>query len=405
MRHALQGGAPELAATIFEEMGGARLWLREGMTRLNAALALLEPYELREFPRIAIARSLSYAKSGDMRRAREALALARDVSRGFREDRAGGDSKALLIDGHYIDLLLTEYGCAPTADALADDTWETVLEYVREDPALHAYVMTWRCLINVQSGHFDEAISYGRKALHDFELSRSRYGELFIYLHFGMVELARGRTGRALEEYARAARIQRSEVPGDAGVRAICHIAMGEAYWERGDAGNARKYLREVVKRVRHAEAWFDLYMAAYSCAAQYLLHEHGFDDARAYLDAAHEHAEIQGLERLEHFLDAVHLLLLCDAGREDEALRHAGRRAQTLGPESLPDPELTWREQEIFALARARAALLDGRDDLAKRQVESLEDAGKATGNVRLSLQAGVQRALVAMHRGDRAG
>src|SRR5690606_7183648 len=182
MRHALEGGAPELAASLFEQMGAARLWLREGMSRLNAALALLEPYALDGLPRVGIARSLSFAKSGDMRRAREALTRARDASRGFREDRPGGDPRAVLIEGRYIGLLLTEYGCAPTADALADDTWEIVLEYVRGDPVLHAYIMTWRCLINVQSGHFEDAIRYGRKALHDFEHSGSRYGVLFIHL-------------------------------------------------------------------------------------------------------------------------------------------------------------------------------------------------------------------------------
>ncbi len=405
MRHALEGGAPELAATIFEEMGAARLWLREGMGRLNAALALLEPYALDGFPRIAIARSLSFAKSGDMRRAREALTRARDASRGFTEDRPGGDSRAVLIEGHYIDLLLTEYGCAPTADALADDTWESVLEYVRGDPVLHAYIMTWRCLINVQSGHFEDAIRYGRKALHDFEHSGSRYGVLFIHLHFGMVELARGRTGRALEEYARAASIQRRDVPGDSGVRTICHIAMGEAYWERGDLGNARKYLRQVARQVRHAEAWFDLYMAAYCCGAEYLRHEHGFEEALAHLDAAREHARTQGLERLEQFLDALYLRLLCDEGRDREARAFLERHADLLDPERLPDPQLTWRELEMFTLARTRAALLDGRDELAARQLEALALAGEATGNVRLCLQAGVERALLALGRGDREG
>ena len=403
MRHALLGGAPGRAAAIFEAMGGAQLWIREGMTRVNAALALLEPWELDEFPRIALARSLYFAKNGDIRRARAALARARDVSRGFTEDRPGGDPKALLIDGYYIDLLLTEYGCAPTADALADETWETVLEYVDKDPGLRAYVMTWRCLINVQSGHFDEAISYGRKALHDFDTTRSRYGELFIYLHFGMVELARGRTGRALEEYAKAVRIQRREVPGDTGVRTICHIAMGEAYWERGDAGNARKHLRQVVNRVQHAEAWFDLYMAAYSCAAWYLRREQGFAEALAHLDAAQEHAKVQGLERLEHFLAALRLLLLCDEGRDAEALAHVERHAALLDPACVGGPQLTWRELEVVTLARAKAALLAGRDTLAQRQAESLEQVGQTTGNVRLRIHARIQRALVALHRGDR--
>lgn len=403
MRHALLAGAPDQAAAIFEDMGASQLWLHEGMARLSAALALLADYKLRDFPRIQVARSLQFAKNGDMKSAREALENAKTVSGGFLHDREGGDDTALLIDGHFIELLLTEYGCAPTADALADDTWDVVIDYALRDPALHAYIMTWRCLINTQSGNFARAIDYGNKALCDFDLDQSRYGELFIYLHFGMVKLARGATSDALEQYDKAVRVHREEFPGDTGVKMICNIALGEAYWERGDYVNARRYLRQVAKQVRHAEAWFDLYMAAYYCCVRLLLTESGADAAFAYLEAAREHAVTQGLGRLENFLDAIQLLLMCDAGLEQEALAHAERHRDTLDPALRYTKQLTWRELEVFTLARIRVALLSKCLDAAERQIADLAGIAEATGNVRLQIHACIQRAVLAAAHGDR--
>lgn len=402
MRHALDSGEPEFAAAIFEKMGGAQLWLREGMSRLRAALEMLAPYSLDRFPRTLVARSLAAAKDGDMIAARTALARAKEVSRGFRFDRSDGDDTALLIDGHFIELLLTEYGCAPTADALSDEAWQFILQNTRGDPALYAYIRTWQCLVHMQSGMFDAGFEYGQGALEAFHHGLSRYGELFIYLHFGMARVALGDARRALDDYLKADRISRTEFPGDTGVRKICHIALGELFWETGDTVNARKYLREIVTDVRQQETWFDLYMAAYQNIAEFLLAERGAEAALNYLQEAHRLAINQGLERLETFLVAFQLSLLHVAGLEPQAAQYAARHPDVLDPAQVPAPHLTWRELEALTLSRICAARIAGRHDLARIQIQRLLDAATETGNVRLKIQALIQQALLLARAGE---
>ncbi|MEQ8514116.1 MAG: LuxR C-terminal-related transcriptional regulator, partial [Chromatocurvus sp.] len=346
---------------IFERLGGARLWLHEGMDRIHRILAMLEPYDLAAFPRIQIARSLAYAKLGQMEKARAALQEASRSSGHFRHDRSGGDDLALLFDGYAIELLLTEYGCAPQPAALKGPDWERFLRFAEREPALLGYVQTFRCLWYTQTGHFTRAFEHGQEAIDIFRRGNSAYGELFIHLHLGMTEIGRGRVGAALEEHQRALRIVRAAFPGDRGVRRICNIALGEAYWELGDDASARRYLRNVTRHIRQPEAWFDLYMAAYQSSIEFLFVEHGIASAENFLREACEHTSRQGLARLERFLGAVFFLCLCQAGRDEDAIATGNRS----GAAALPGPEelegLTWREAEVLTLAASEAARIAG--------------------------------------------
>lgn len=389
MRYALEGRDPALAATIFEDMGAAQLWLHEGMGRLTMALSLLADHDLPGFPRIHVARSLACAKIGDMRNARRAHDRARQISGDFTRDHPGGDDMALMVDGRFIGLLLTEYGCSPRSDSLEGPEWARVLDYVRDDLHLYAFVLTWQCLFNSQVGNFEAGVGYGRASVEVFRQSGSRYGELFVYLHFGMAEMARGRLRATLDEYLKTLRIVRADFPGDAGVRRICNIALGELYWESGDSANARKYLRNVARHIRQPEAWFDLYMAAYQTSLEFLFEESGAGSAHAFLEEAREHATEQGLARLGRYLEAVYMLLLCRQGYTDEALAWLEQHRTVLGDDAAGQEQLTWREMEALVQARAHAALLCGAAGRARELLHGLADYAAARRIQRMLLHA----------------
>ena len=266
------------------------------MDRINRILALLEPYPLNAFPRVQLARSLAHAKHGQMEKARVAFEAASRASDHFRRDHEAGDALALLVDGCFIELLLTEYGCAPKPTALDGPAWERVLRFATGEPALMGYIRTLRCLWHTQTGRFSLAFEHGLAAIDIFRRGDSPYGELFIHMHLGMTELGRGRVGAALEEHQRALRIVRAVFPGDRGVRRICNIALGEAYWELGDDANARRHLRNVIRHINQPEAWFDLYMAAYQTSLEFLFTEGGTARAEQFFREASEHASRQGL-------------------------------------------------------------------------------------------------------------
>ncbi|MHA7817197.1 MAG: LuxR C-terminal-related transcriptional regulator [Pseudohaliea sp.] len=404
IHHAIAAGDPEHAARIFEQLGGARLWLHEGMDRINRILALLEPYPLRAFPRVQLARSLAHAKQGQMEKARAAFEEASRVSEHFRRDHGDGDALALLVDGCFIELLLTEYGCAPRPTALDGPAWERVLRFSEREPALMGYIRTLRCLWHTQTGRFSLAFEHGQAAIDIFRRGDSPYGELFIHMHLGMTELGRGRVGAALEEHQRALRIVRAVFPGDRGVRRICNIALGEAYWELGDDASARRYLRNVIRHINQPEAWFDLYMAAYQTSLEFLFAEGGGASADQFFREASEHASRQGLSRLERFLGAAYILCLFRVGREEEARAAANRLGAAVLPRADELEGLTWREAEVLVLAASETARAAGDLHGARAALAWGEDFAGERAVTRMQLHCLVQSACLEHGAGNEA-
>ena len=399
MRFALQGDNVPLAAEIFERMrGGPQLCFLEGMSRLRMGLDLLAGHNVDAFPRIHLARSLVYAKNGQMKKARASFDLAGALSNGFEKDRAGGDDRSLLIDRHIIELMLTEYGCAPPTEALKRDSLKSIQDNVDNDTLIYAYIMTLQCLTHMQSGSFAACIRSGRQAIRHFKKNNSKYGELFIYFHFGMAHLIRIETGRALAEYEKAHRMARTEFPGDMGLKRIGHVVLGEFFWEMGDGLQAGKHLKPVMNDVQHPEAWFDIYMAGYQTTAEYIFHDVGIDAALLFLDKAKNHAIEQELIRLERFLNAVRANLLYFAGKVDADFDYLSN-IDTL----LDDPRIrtTWREIETICLANARLAILHHDYQQAASRIDYLMNAAQKSDNKRLAIHALIQYSIIHEYTG----
>jgi ATP/maltotriose-dependent transcriptional regulator MalT len=400
MRYALQADDVHLAGEIFEKMrGGPQLWLLEGMSRLRTGLDLLANYNIDEFPRIYLARSLVYAKDGQMKNARKSFDKASLLSDGFRRDREGGDDTKLLVDRYIMESLLTEYGCSPPTDALKADALNYIQDYVTDEVSLHGYFMTLQCLVNMQGGSFDECIRYGKAAIADFREFGSRYGELFIYIHFGMAELARCDTQQTLAQYEEATKMCRMEFPGDSGLRRICDVALGEVFWEIGDVNQARKYLKHVVNGVQHPEAWFDIYMAWYQTTSEYLLYDAGIDAAMMFLDKAKEHAQIQELARLEIFLNGISASLLHFADQTDTIMDYTSDIESFF---SDPRVQITWREIEALSLAHSRLALRNKDYEIAATKIDYLLSTADKTGNTRLMIYGLIQNAIIESSRSN---
>lgn len=400
MRYAIQAQDIHLAGEIFERMrGGPQLWLLEGMSRLRTGMDLLAGHDIDGFPRIHLARGLVYAKDGQVKKARESFDKASLLSNGFAHDREGGDDTKLLIDRYILESLLTEYGCSPPTDALKADGLQFIQDNIKDEVSIHGYIMTLQCLVNMQSGQFDKCIRYGKAAIVDFREYGSRYGELFIYFHFGMSELARTNTQQALAQYEHAARMARMEFPGDNGLRRICDVALGEFYWETGDVGQARKHLKHVISGIQHPEAWFDIYMAWYQTTAEFLLYETGIDSAVMFLDKAGEHAREQELTRLEIFLDGLNASILHFSNQTATNLDYT---VDIEGFLNDPRVQTTWREIEALSLAHARVALRNKDYGIATAKVDCLLNIAGDAGNHRLMTYGLVQQAIIEAEKGN---
>ncbi len=376
MRHAVAAQQPQRAAEIFEANGGVRIWVSEGMLRLHSALDLLEKHVLAEHPRIQLARCLALAKRGQVLEATTLFERTQQASDGLTRDHADGDDTAVMVEGYVVSLLLSEYGCRPSGITQQDTRWRQVLAETDREPLLQSFLLTWQCLFNFQTGRLSEGFEFGRQAMEHMRRRNFRYGELFIHVHYGTAEVARGRLAAALQEYQQANRIIRADFAADQELRQVADIVLAEVYWESGDTASASRYVRRLSRRVRFPEAWFDLYMAAHLTVIESLDAQRGAGAATSYAQEALDLASSEGLERLQDYLHGVCFLLLTGRQKHAEARAYALRY---LPPARLDlhQPDLTWRERELRSRVRCHLALLNSEHQEALREGESLTAYG----------------------------
>ena len=392
IRAALAAQEVDLALAIFEKMGGLQLFLREGMPRLRMAIELFAGRALEDRPRIQLARSLIHAKNGEIKKANEAFLGA--VS---HIDETEQTDSALLIDRFIVEICLIEYGCSPAANALSRRSLKNIVEQTADDPEMHGCIATMQCLLHLQAGSFEQCVKYGLDAISSLASCDQLYGVSHIHFHLGMAGLAKNRPGEAQSHYEEAMKIIRTHFPGDSGLIFIGDVVAGELCWELGDGDNASKHVKRVISHPKYIEAWFDIHMAAYQTAAQYILEDSGLESALLFLQREDERAKAEDLTRLSRYLDAVKFLIHYLAGDTTSAMEYC---INTLDDPAIIDhtsPQSTWREIEILALVRIRRALLDKDMEQADRSISALLKYAGQTGNTRIFLYGMVQKIILA--------
>ncbi len=406
MRYALAANDGDYAAAILEQMGGAMLWIREGMSRLTSGLKLLDGYELKGYPRIQLARSLLFAKTGRIVDSRQAFARARVASKAFTSDRPGGDNTLLQIEGAVIKMVIAEYGCVPANRIIADEAFSFVLQHAGNDPLLLGYIKTLQCLTSLQYGEFDDCLEYGAEAIARYLGLNSLYGELYIYFYFGMAALARLETDTALIHYNKATQMTHSAFPGDTGLKLLGNAVLAEFYWERGDTVKTKKYIRHVIKNICDMEAYFEIYTTAYQTAIFYLLFEQGAHDALDFMQQARERAIAQSLDRLVLFLSAAQVSILYFIDEGDAALKIAQQYSVLFAgmDDGAIFADKTWREVEAVLLALVRLSRLTGADLHAETWLQRAYNIASRTDNRRLMINVAIQTALNHRDRQEQA-
>ncbi|MCY3750893.1 MAG: LuxR C-terminal-related transcriptional regulator [Gammaproteobacteria bacterium] len=395
IRAALTARQVDLAVTIFEKMGGLQLFLREGMPRLRMALALFEGMALKNHPRVQLARSLIHAKNGQIKKANEAFQLAMsNINPSGNEN--GQDDTALLIDRFIAEVCLIEYGCAPAANALSRKSLKYIMEHTAHDPEMHGCIATMQCLLHLQAGSFERCTEYGLQAIESLTSCNQLYGASHIHFHLGMAELANNRLREAQAHYEEAVKVSRTRFPGDLGPIFVGDVVAGELYWELGDRNNASKHLKRVIAHPKNVEAWFDIHMAAYQTAAQYLLEDSGLDSALLFLERENERAESEGLVRLSKYLSAVKFLIHYLAGDIRSAVKYCAGPVDSRAEVERAGPQSTWRETEILTLVQIRRSLFEKNSRQAARFISALLKYAEQTGNARIFLYGMVQKIIL---------
>ena len=392
MRHASEAGDPALAGEILLDAGGMRLWLSEGLIRLQAANRFLTAEVTETNPRLALAHCVVDLFAGRLDKARRTYrAAAAHIAESASDHE-------LALD----DAIVRGLFCLNGGERLDGSLYRATLRDYRQhlaatdlDPLMRGTLELGLFISDQMRARFDTALEHAEQALR--ATARDSYLAMFVELHKGEVAFAQGRPAAAEASYANARRTARAHFVRDPAPSVFVDVHRRELDLERNraiDPDAATRSLDAVVACGSPIPA----YAAASGVAIELSLAQ-GFDSALATVDRMRGFAEAGGLAVIERYLASQTVSLLADAGRLVEAERTWLLAALPEDDEGCLDRDgQTWREMESFSCARFRLHLAAGRLDAARRFaarfLEAAADAGLRRTQMRaLTLAVRVER------------
>ena len=404
LRHAVSAGDKMLAGALIVAAGGVSIWIRHGMEEVVAANALIDDEMIAAYPRLGLMRCIVLIKQSRMREAQALYERVAAATGDLGRDDAPDASAPLQREGLFIQSMLALYGCLPLGAGHL-----LKLDKGMHDPAAGdvelAHHKTVLCVTYLQNARFDLAWRYGEEAAAHCLACGSVFGSNFIEFHAGSIAMARGDTQEAMQRYEKGRRKSRRHFPHDVGLRTVGDVLSAEIDIERNAIANVKHRLARIVDRLHDAEAWFDIYAAAYGATAEIYLSERGLDETLAFLDQAQARAEHLGLVRLGPLLESLRVTTLTLAGESDRALRIAERSATHFSGAGLDDASAPWREVESLSTAWVRLMLRKGRVEEALRAADAALAYARDRGVARMALRLNVLAARGAEMAGDRIG
>lgn len=403
LRHAVAAGDKMLTGALILQAGGVSIWIRQGMEEVIAADRLIDEEMIAAMPRLGLMRAIVLIKQSRLHEARAQYDRVAAATGGFAQDPAAADCASLRREALFILSMLVIYCCLPLSETHLRSLDQGLHDPSADDVEL-AHHKTVLCVAYLQSGHFDLAWRYGEEAAAHCLAFGSVYGTNFIDFHTGSIAMARGDTQEALQRYERGRRKSRRHFQHDGGLRLIGEVLTAELDLECNAIGNAKRRLSQVFAGLRDAEAWFEIYAAAYAAGAEIHLIDRGLEETLGMLDEAQTRAQRLGLAKLVPLLDALRVASLTLAGEPDRALRVAERSPTRFAEAGLAAGEgASWREVECLATAWVRLLARHGRYAQALQTCDAALAYGRARAAARMVLRLNVLAASCLDAMGER--
>ena len=351
MRHAAEAGDEDLIGETLEAAGGVRLWLREGLVRLQAADQFVTEEVMERFPRCGLAHCIVLLTTGKLNEARRTY-RALSAKRRF----AAGDDIDYRLDDANVRGMLCLYGCErPGSEriqaVLADQARFVEMEGV--DPLTRGAFVRGTCIACNMRAEFDAALDNADRA--EDCLPGNPYGQIFVDLQRGQVAMARGRAAEATSYYARALATARASFLRDPGAAAIGEALLSELNLERNRVAGIRSTY-EIPRAFVESGTPLAPYAASAGVVLDLTLQRKGIDGALSAVAEMGDYARTVDLPAVVRYLAAERVSLLVikgSIGEAEQAWRLDGLPESTQGCLDLTGQ--SWRELEALACARLR--------------------------------------------------
>lgn len=402
MRHAVEAGDGALAGEFFENAGGVRLWLRQGLVQFLAADRLLSEDVIALRPRLALAHCAALLMSGRLEEARQRYCATVATLRDREEGVAEGDFET-AVDECIVRGTIALYG----GERIGSEWTQAVLSDIAElaaspriDPLVRGNLEYGLCIGHHWTAEFESALDRAARARQ--YLGESRYMTMYVDIQVGQVSMAQGRVDDAVEHYRRALGVARQSYVLDAAPMAIAKALLQEIELECGrldPAGEPHCVPRALVA----SGTPFSAYAAASGTVIDLRFRDEGVDSSLDALDEMLEHVRGAGLVSLVRYLCALRVLILALAGRIGEGERSWRLDALPKDPDGCLDLDgQSWREMEALSCARLRLLIASDRYETGRMFAEGLRAAAAARG-LRRTLMRALALTITLEHRSGR--
>ena len=404
VRHAKESHDKELAGRIVQDAGGLSIWISQGLLLITTVHRLLDEKVIEDFPRLKLLRSLILLKEGKLIEARRLYEQVRKESNHFSMDKKSQDISALKLDALVVDSTLLVNECRlATADYVSD--YEAVVsDMATKDELLHGNLITLLCLSHHQRGEFAKGLDYADRAIAVYGSNGIVHGQIYNYLHKGVIQFAQGNSRKTLHCYKQALSIVRTYYGTDKSKIAVTFPLIAEVNYELNNLDTAGSHLHNIIKKLHATEGWFDIYAAGYITTAQLILNDAGLDAAMEFLDSVESEIEACGIVGLVKIILATRISLLSRQGLFSEAeyiLRYSNL---TIDAYIRPDPDVTtWREREAVIKAIAELSIPRGKNHKLFQDLLQISNNLLATMHIRSFIHIGILTALAGMSLGEK--
>lgn len=336
---ARMAGDPARIGRYAQDHGALRIWVVHGFSVLQDFVENASPEVLEDAPVLRMMECIVHIKAGRIR-----------VAQKLFEDLAStiAPQSPLARDVEIVRVTLMTYGCSleRTGDL---EMLKRIIAEQADDPAMSTFLSTLSCILNSQRARFDTALASLIDARAQARKASSRYNLMFLHLHEATIHLAQGKLKQAGTCVSEARRGWKREFAHDIGVETVISALSAAIEFEAGRLTSARSAVRKSAYRMPDAEAWFDIYFAAYDTMIRLDLTDHGMGATLEAIETESAKLRAQGLPRVANLVVAIGL---CIAGE-------ASLRGMEVTPPphwSVPEIGATasWQEVEVFTLATA---------------------------------------------------
>lgn len=343
---ARRAGNPGRIRQYVHAHGALRIWIVHGFSVLKCLLENSTPDEVSGSVVLRMIQCIVHLKVGHIQVAQELFeALTSEV----------GPEHALARDLEIVRVTLLTYGCAleRTGDL---ELLRHLIADEAEDSAMRTFLATLSAVLNCQRARFNTAISSLIHARTHAKRVQSHYNLMFLLMHETSINLAQGRLKNAKSCLAEARRRWKRDFPTDIGVETVIAALSASIEFEAGQLTRARNSLRRSAYRMPEAEAWFDIYFAAYETMIRINVIDHGIGPM---IEAVESEAHLLRSQGLPRVADLIKAICCCVCGEA----RIQGLPITLPTDWSIPPISATssWQEHEVFTIAKAYSHYFDG--------------------------------------------